>query len=234
MVRVPKSQVFGGMKAVEKRTERRVTDLERTDGTQYASTWEKIKAFQAGLSQQVADEISKTSYTKTQIDTKRWPFSQIDGVAQPAQGGTGTTNAHNNDLASSNRRALWVSEAGVQGFALSAFSKKANPQPADIPVELFLGMETQRFQYRSADKELVGWDFGFFAEDFAALGLEEWVYRSATGELEGIAYERLQFVYHEALRRAFKQLHNLRTEKDELLELVTELAERVTALEPKE
>lgn len=234
MVRVPKSQVFGGMKASEKRTERRVTDLERTDGTQYASTWEKIKAFQAGLSQQVANEIAKTSYTKAQIDAKRWPMAQIDGMVPIGQGGTGSGNAYNQDLATATRRAAWVGENGVIGYALSLFSRKANAQPADIPVEAILGMPVQRFQYSDSEKTLVGWDFGFFAEDFAALGLEEWVYRSADGDLEGVSYERLQFVYHEALRRLFKQTNELRAEIVGQRALISELTERVTVLEPKE
>lgn len=231
MVRVPKSESFGGMKAVEKRTERRVTDLERTDGTQYASTWEKIKAFQAGLSQQVADEISKTSYTKAQIDAKRWPMAQIDGMLPIGQGGTGSGNAYNQDLASSNRRALWVSESGVLGFALSVFGKKANVQKAKLPVETLMSLAAMTFQYRGADgsapDELAGWDYGFIAEDLEALGLEQFLYRSADGALEGVSYERLKFVHHEAIRRHTEEIRELR-------ELVTQLTERLTALEPKE
>ncbi|WP_300733713.1 hypothetical protein [Pseudomonas sp.] len=217
VTRVPESEEFGRTKATEQRTERNVRDLQRTDGAQYARAIEKFKSLMENLDVTVRGHVEAISYTKQQIDAqnaailaRNWPLNQVSGVLAAGNGGTGSTNAYYQDLATTDRRAAWVGVNGLLGFALSTFRKKRHVQEARIPVRAWLGLPVQAFQYRGDGGETSGFDLGFIAEDVADLGLEPWVYRDEQGQVEGLAYERLKFVHHEALRMHEHELHELR------------------------
>lgn len=216
----------------------RLDSLEKPTGTQVQQAVKKILELFDTMDEQVAESISRHSYTKAEIDAKKWPTSQITGMLPIGQGGTGSGNAYGQDLASATRRALWVGENGLMGYALSRFDRKTNVQAVELPVAALLGLAAMTFQYRGEDgaapDEFSGWDLGFVAEDLEALGLEQFLYRSPDGVLEGVAYERLKFVHHEALRQHEERIQDLEAENASMRALISDLTERVTALEPKE
>lgn len=213
---------------------KRLDELEKPTGTQLSQTVKKIFALFESLDEQVANSIAAHSYTKNEIDAKftavnnrTWPMNQINGMLPISQGGTGSGNAYNQDLATATRRTAWIGENGVIGYALSSAKRKQNIQVAEVPFKALLSLPVQTFQYRDAGGELAGWDLGFIAEDLADLGLEQFLYRGAEGLLEGVAYERIIFALHEAVRD-----HEARTVALETT--IADLAARIAALEPKE
>ncbi|GAA1323195.1 hypothetical protein ACFSWE_08670 [Leucobacter albus] len=242
--RIPSGEM-GEFRDMLRQLLKRLDELEKPTGTQLSQTVKKIFALFESLDEQVANSIAANSYTKNEIDakftavnTRTWPMNQITGMLPISQGGTGSGNAYNQDLATVTRRQAWVGENGTLGFALSTFKRKANVQEANLPVDALLGLPVQTFQYRTPDGDapiqLSGWDLGFVAEDVKALGLESFLYLSPSGDLEGFSYERMKFVHHEALRRQASTIHHLEAEVADLRRLLTELSARTDVPAPKE
>lgn len=212
MVRIPDSESFGKMRAAADEAARRLDDVERTDGAQYARALEKIKSLVAGLDAQVAAAITANSYTKSQIDSKTWPVGSITGVLTPGQGGTGTGNAYNNTFSAGSWRATWSLSDGTLGYAPSLRELKQDIGDADIDVSAWLGLPVQLFRYRAdvaENGDAAGWRLGFVAEDLEAAGLEPWLYRDGDGMLQGVAYEMVWAAHHEIIRQQQARIEDL-------------------------
>lgn len=236
--RIPPASKMGGLKRDREQANRRITDLERVDGSQYGRILERIKGIYqdiVDLTDNLADTVQTYigiySRTRSEIDSKN--ASQDSAIAgkedsfgtlSPGKGGSGTTNAYSNDLSSSTRRAQWVSSSGVMGYAPSVFALKSDVQVADIPIRTWLDQPVRAFRWRAEDDSLK-FDLGFIAEDLADAGLEQWLYRSTDGELEGVAYERLSLAHHEIVRHLNQVVLNQQTQIDALVERVTILEE---------
>lgn len=216
--RIPPAERFGGLQAEREQTARRLDDIERTDGSQYARALEKIKALVSGLAAQVQTYIGIYSYTQAQIQGLGWL-----GILPPVKGGTGTTNAYEHQFTSGAWRATWTRTDGVMGWAPSLRDLKQDIENAAIDVAAWLSLPVQSFRYR-ADVEENGDDaaerLGFIAEDIEDAGLEPWLYRSPEGELQGVAYELLPLAHHEIIRAQQAR--------------IDDLEQRIAALEGKE
>lgn len=215
VARIPESEAFGRMRADRERTNRRVTDLERTDGSQYARALEKIKSLIATLSDTVAYWIGVHSYTKAQIDAKQWDTSSIvSGVLPPARGGTGTGNVYNNPLVSGSALAVYVTSDGVLNKGASSARWKRDITTWDGDPAALLELEVRRFRWRTEaqaaaeqqhdldryaddggpdgpDPETAPWDYGLIAEEVEALGADWLVRLGEDGLPEGVHYHRL-------------------------------------------
>lgn len=214
VARIPESEAFGRMRADRERTGRRLTDLERTDGSQYARALEKIKSLIATLSDTVAYWIGVHSYTKAQIDAKTWSAGAIYGVLSPGQGGTGTGNVYNNPLVSGSALAVYVTSDGVLNKGASSARWKRDITTWDGDPAALLDLEVRRFRWRTEaqaaaeqqhdldryaddggpdgpDPETAPWDYGLIAEEVEALGADWLVRLGDDGLPEGVHYHRL-------------------------------------------
>lgn len=186
MVRVPESESFGRMKADRADTSRRLDDIERTDGSQYARALEKIKSLIAGLDAQVAAAIATNSYTKSQIDAKSWPVAQITGVLTPGQGGTGTGNVHNK-TGTGTQRQVYVMPSGELTVGASSERYKDKITDWDVDIAALMSLAPRLFEWRDFPGEV---DIGLIAEEAYAAGLP-WLVRFDGPVIEGVRYDRL-------------------------------------------
>lgn len=186
--RIPEQQSMGRTEKVRAELERRITDLERTDGAQMARPF------------------SESEMSQLPVNAGR-----IVGVLQPDRGGTGTPNAYSNTITGTTRQ-LYVSQDGTLTIGASSRRFKqdiADWQPAIVDL---MRVRPRRFRWRSdvlsPDMEaLARWEddggtaaglpelpyeYGLIAEECADAGLEWLVRRDpVTGEPEGVFYERL-------------------------------------------
>lgn len=154
MVNIPEAERFGRMQAEREEVDRRVSDLERTDGSQYARALEKIKSLISGLDAQVAAAIAANSYTRAQIDgivaginAAAIASTRIAGVLAPSQGGTGTGNVHDT-TAGGTQRAVYVTPAG--GLTVGASTARLKQDVATPAVDLarVLALTPRQFRWR--------------------------------------------------------------------------------------
>lgn len=209
--RIPESDSFGKMRAAAQDTARRLDDIERTDGSQYARALEKIKSLVSGLSDQVQAYINTFSMTTAAITAYVSGLSWLSVLA-PAKGGTGTANAYSNTFSSGSWRATWSLSDGTLGYAPSLRELKQDIMDADIDVSAWLGLPVQLFRYRAdvaENGDAAGWRLGFVAEDLEAAGLESWLYRDGDGELQGVAYEMVWAAHHEIIRQQQARIEEL-------------------------
>ena len=230
VARIPESERFGRLSRDQADNTRRLDDLERFDGSQYARALEKIEEFDAGLDQRVQDSISANSYTKPQIESLSWL-----SMVPPSKGGSGVSNAYTNQLTTGPYRILYVRSDGVFGHTDSTRASKRDVHEADIDHDAWLDLPVQRFRHKDdvAENGVSGahWRLGFMAEDVQAAGLDWWLYISAEGELEGIAYEWIHLAHHEALRAHRDRITSLEQTVADQQAVITKLLSRVTALE---
>ncbi|MBL5975378.1 MAG: hypothetical protein D3X82_16920 [Candidatus Leucobacter sulfamidivorax] len=236
VARIPEAQAFGRMRADRERTDRRVTDLERTDGSQYARTLEKIKALVAGLDATVQSYISLYSYTKAQIDAHTWAAGSIYGVLAPGQGGTGTANVYDNPLVGGSALAVYVTSDGVLNKGASSARWKQDITAWDGDPAVLLELAVRRFRWRveaaAAGEQQVDldryaddggpegpepgpapWDFGLIAEEVQELGADWLVRLGEDGLPEGVHYHRLPI----ALLALVQQQHQIITRQGKAL-----------------
>ena len=257
MVRIPDDESFGGMKRDRAEMSRRVDDLERPDGSQIIGVWERIKALVAGIDATVQAAIAAYSYTRAQIDAKRWGADRIDGVLAPANGGSGTTNAALNTFTSGGPwNIVYAKESsGELGHAPSSARFKRDVQdawPGAQPASLsavdadpmrVLDFPVQAFRYIDDVDERgdeAYWHYGFIAEQLAAACLDPLLIFDADGDVLGLAYERLPLLHHEVLRRVNAtnrdlvwRVGELERERDQARTDIDDLTQRLTLLEER-
>lgn len=244
--RIPEASRFGGIKRDRETTERRIGDLERVDGSQYGRVLERVRiirdeiiALTAGLAETVQTYIGIYSRTRSEIDTKN--ASQDTAISnansnansrEPAfstlsasKGGTGTTNAYNNQFSSGTWRAVYALTNGQMGHASSSFALKTDVQPASIDINSWLAIPLQAFRWVDDDHQM-RFDYGFIAEDLDDLRLEPWIYRNEDGEAVGVAYERLPLAHHEIIRHLHQVVLEQQSQIDQLMQRVTDLEEK--------
>jgi hypothetical protein len=118
-------------------------------------------------------------------------------LALNAEGGTVTfgglldsDSTYANDITTT-RRAMWISSAGVFGYASSSRTKKQDIEAANLNVDSILSIEPKHFRYIKAVEELgddAPIEIGMIAEDLHDAGLTDFVDYGASGDIEGIHY----------------------------------------------
>lgn len=183
--RIPESDSFGKMRAAAQDTARRLDDIERTDGSQYARTLEKIKSLVSGLSDQVQAYINTFSMTTAAITAYVSGLSWLSVLA-PAKGGTGTSNVYST-TATGAQLAVYVKPDG--GLTVGASSERFKRNIADwlLDVDALMLLAPRLFEWRDFPGVV---DVGLIAEEAYALGLH-WLVRFDGPVIEGIRYERL-------------------------------------------
>ena len=185
MVRVPESESFGRMKADRADTTRRLDDIERTDGSQYARTLEKIKSLVSGLSDQVQAYINTFSMTTAQITAYVSGLSWLSVLA-PGKGGTGTGNVHNK-TGTGTQLQVYVMPSGELTVGASSERYKDNITDWGVDVDALLSLAPRLFEWRDFPGEV---DIGLIAEEAYAAGLP-WLVRFDGPVIEGVRYDRL-------------------------------------------
>ncbi len=238
---VPPAESLGKMRETQDEAERRLRDLERTDGSQYVRALEKIKSLIAGLSAQVAEYIGVYSYTRAQIESLSWM-----PTLWPAKGGTGTTNVHNTTSGGVQLQ-VFVRPDGQLTVGASTERLKTDIRAWDLDVDLFLSMVPRMFRWRddietaqTSELAVVAddggpvdqvpeapLDYGLIAEEAEAAGLVWLVRYGPDGRPEGIQYQRVQIALLAVARHQQGRLQEQQTQIDDL-------EQRMTALERKE
>ena len=101
-----------------------------------------------------------------------------------------SNDTYANDITTT-RRAMWISSAGVFGYASSSRTKKQDIEAANLNVESILSIEPKHFRYIKAVEELgsdAPIEIGMIAEDLHDAGLTDFVDYGANGDIEGIHY----------------------------------------------
>lgn len=212
MVRVPESESFGRMKADRADTSRRLDDIERTDGSQYARALEKIKSLIAGLDAQVAAAIATNSYTKAQINALTWAVSAITGVLTPGQGGTGTGNVHNK-TGTGTQLQVYVMPSGELTVGASSERYKENITDWGVDVDALLSLAPRLFEWRDFPGEV---DIGLIAEEAYAAGLP-WLVRFDGPVIEGVRYDRLPVALLAVAQHQQQRIEDLEGFREEAL-----------------
>jgi hypothetical protein len=101
-----------------------------------------------------------------------------------------SNDTYANDITTT-RRAMWISSAGVMGYASSSRTKKQDIEAANLNVESILSIEPKHFRYIKAVEDLgdeAPIEIGMIAEDLHDAGLTDFVDYGASGDIEGIHY----------------------------------------------
>ncbi len=239
--RTPPAESFGRTRETQEQVVLRLNDLERTDGSQYARTLEKIKALVSGLAAQVQTYIGIYSYTRAQIESLSWM-----STLQPGKGGTGTTNVHNTTSGGVQLQ-VFVRPDGQLTVGASTERLKKDIQVWDLDIVVFLSMVPKMFRWRddieaAQTGELAvladdggpvdqvpeaPFDYGLIAEEAEAAGLIWLVRYGPDGRPEGIHYQRVQIALLAVARHQHGMLHAQQTQIDDH-------EQRLAALEEKE
>jgi hypothetical protein len=125
-----------------------------------------------------------------------------------------SNDTYANDITTT-RRAMWISSAGVFGYASSSRTKKQDIVSANIDINSVLSVEPKQFRYIKAVEQFgadAPIELGMIAEDLHDAGLTHFVDYGPDGDIQGIHYS----TYVVALQA-----------------VVRDLAARVAALESK-
>jgi hypothetical protein len=101
-----------------------------------------------------------------------------------------SNDTYANDITTT-RRAMWISSAGVMGYASSSRTKKQDIIAATLDPAAILSIEPKHFRYIKAVEELgseAPVEIGMIAEDLHDAGLGDFVDYGASGDIEGIHY----------------------------------------------
>jgi hypothetical protein len=101
-----------------------------------------------------------------------------------------SNDTYANDITTT-RRAMWMSSAGVFGYASSSRTKKQDIVPANIDVDAVLSIEPKLFRYIKAVEEMgddAPIEAGMIAEDLHDAGLTHFVDYGKDGTIQGIHY----------------------------------------------
>jgi hypothetical protein len=101
-----------------------------------------------------------------------------------------SNDTYNNDITTT-RRAMWMSSAGVFGYASSSRTKKQDIVSANIDVSSVLSIEPKQFRYIKAVEQFgeeAPVELGMIAEDLHDAGLTHFVDYDDDGVIQGIHY----------------------------------------------
>jgi hypothetical protein len=132
-----------------------------------------------------------------------------------------SNNTYDNNITTT-RRAMWISSAGVFGYASSSRKTKQDIVDANLNVESILSIEPKVFRYIDAVETLgeeAPIELGMIAEDLHDAGLTHLVDYGKDGSVQGIHYSMYVTALQAVVRHQATQ--------------ISELAARLDALEAK-
>jgi hypothetical protein len=101
-----------------------------------------------------------------------------------------SNDTYANDITTT-RRAMWISSAGVMGYASSSRTKKQDIVSANIDINSVLSVEPKQFRYIKAVEQFgndAPIELGMIAEDLHDAGLTHFVDYGPDGDIQGIHY----------------------------------------------
>jgi hypothetical protein len=123
-----------------------------------------------------------------------------------------SNDTYANDITTT-RRAMWISSAGVMGYASSSRTKKQDIIAADLDTLAILSIEPKHFRYIKAVEEFgeeAPVEIGMIAEDLHDAGLTDFVDYGPDGAIEGIHYTTYVVALQAAVRDLQRQINELR------------------------
>lgn len=216
--------------------EKRIATLERPSGTNVSSLVAQVQAALANITTTVTNAIQTLSYTKAQIDSKVASPGDISPGNVNASGSistAGSVTANNSTFISTYARNNQVTTNYVTAYINSdgKFLATASSKRFKREIESYDGGDWRRiravtYKLRSAwildniaggDGSAVESELGVIAEELVAAGYPELVVFDSRGKPWSVHYERIGIIAISAAQ--------------ELDQTISDLAERVTALE---
>jgi hypothetical protein len=167
-------------------------------------------------------QIGETSSTNLRIDNNEIEVLTNGVGATLVLNGSGGGTVQFGGLLDSNdtyaneitttRRAMWMSSAGVFGYASSSRERKQDITGAEINVDAVLEIEPKFFRYISAVEELgdqAPIELGMIAEDLHDAGLTQLVDYGKNGSIEGIHYSMYVTALQAVARHQATQIADL-------------------------
>lgn len=185
--------------------EERLSTVESPTGEALSSTVAKLTALVADIQAQL-DAWAAGRWTNAQIVTQINNLIATAFGSNVAFGGTLTSvTTFNTDIGglAGSRRAMWMHDSGLFGWASSSRDRKTEIEPANIDAAALLSIEPKTFRYLAAiknydelpDDEKPGREplpeVGLIAQDLDEAGLGHFVDYGPDGAIEGINYTML-------------------------------------------
>lgn len=197
----------------------------------------RLKTIEAPSGEALSSTVAKLQSLVTDIQAQldawalgRWTNAQI--LAQIADafagnvyiGGTVTSPVtFSTDVGGlpGSRRAMWMHDSGLFGWASSSRERKTEIRPADFDVDAIIGIEPKRFRYLEAirrydelpEDEREGREprveVGFIAEDLDDAGLDDFVVYDKDGRVEGVEYSMLVVAQQAVIRDLAARIERL-------------------------
>jgi hypothetical protein len=135
----------------------------------------------------------------------------VDGGTTVFGGLLDSNDTYENNITTT-RRAMWISSAGVFGYASSSRETKQDISEADLNVESILSIEPKTFRYIDA-VEIMGdeapIELGMIAEDLHDAGLTHLVDYGKDGSIQGIHYSMYVTALQAVVRHQASQISDL-------------------------
>jgi hypothetical protein len=131
-----------------------------------------------------------------------------------------SNDTYSNDITTT-RRAMWMSSAGVFGYASSSRTKKQDIVPANIDVNAVLSIEPKLFRYIQAVEDMgddAPIEAGMIAEDLHDAGLTYFVDYGRDGTVQGIHYSNYVTALQVVVRDLASKLEEVTARLDRLEE----------------
>lgn len=144
---------------------------------------DNINTLLMNLDERVNDSISRNSYTRAEIEERASTANK--SILTPAHGGTGTNNAYNHDVGSTQRRAVWMDSHGTLGYALSSARGKRNIRPTSISADDLRAISIVDYQFID-DPEHAPAQIGVIAEQVMTHIPDSMIYLNSDGYSDDI------------------------------------------------
>jgi hypothetical protein len=193
----------------------------RLSSTTDASASSTDHAFQIGESNTSNLRIDANEVSAFNNGSVATLFLNTDGGTVQFGGLLDSNDTYANEITTT-RRAMWMSSAGVFGYASSSRERKQDIAEAELDVEAILSIEPKFFRYIGAVEEFgddAPVELGMIAEDLHDAGLTQIVDYGKNGKIEGIHYSMYVTALQAVVRHQATQ--------------ISELAARLDALEAK-
>lgn len=201
----------------------RLKTVESPSGEALSSTVAKLQSLVADIQAQL-DAWASGRWTNAQITAQITALINSTFAGSISVGGTITSPVtFSTDVGGlpGSRRAMWMHDSGLFGWASSSRERKTEIRPADFDVDAIIGIEPKRFRYLEAirrydelpEDEREGREprveVGFIAEDLDDAGLDDFVVYDKDGRVEGVEYSMLVVAQQAAIRDLAARIERL-------------------------
>jgi hypothetical protein len=190
----------------------------RLSSIEDASDDSTLHAFQIGASTGPHIKIDNNEVSSFNNGNTATLFLNTDGGTVQFGGLLDSNDTYANEITTT-RRAMWMSSAGVFGYASSSRTKKQDITEASLDTDAILSIEPKLFRYISAVEELgddAPVELGMIAEDLHDAGLTHLVDYGKNGKIEGIHYSMYVTALQAVVRHQATQISDLSARLDAL------------------